>query len=382
MPHPAGGGDLNTDEGEPMTRRAGDDEGEDAGPLLDEVPLKLRPRFLEIVERTDAVCDAHLTDEYRGLCRAMTAALCQEGAPVGRGKAESWAAGVVYSVGSVNFLTDPSQDPHLRAEEIAAACGVSPATMYNKARVLREGLDLSPLDPEWMLSERRKRSPLAAFGGPAPGAGDPEEVHLLEYEITEEPFPDAYLEALPSAEREAIEAVGAAALAGEAARRLPEIRTLIDRHPDHPPLRNFLCVALQTAGRGKEADAEIERTYRRFPQYLFARLNYAHRLLDADRADEVPAVFENRLALAWLYPEREGRFHVSEFLGFHVLMGQYHGAIGDYDAAQADLEMCEQIAPDHPGVDRLRTQLAMVHYAVALARAPRRGRGRRRRGPR
>ena len=370
-----------------MPRDAGGHDPDDLSSLLDEVPPELRPRFAEIVDRTDALCDARLNAEYRDLCRAMAAALCQEGSPVVRGKPQSWAAGVVYSVGWMNFLTDPSQDPHLRAEEIAAGCGVSPATMHNKARVLREGLDLSPLDPEWMLAERLERSPLAALGAPpraARGSGperdaeEPAEIHLIEYEITEEPFPDAYLESLPSAEREAIETAGAAASAGQGADRIESIRALIERHPEHPPLRNFLAVALQAAGRDEEAAAEIEATYRRFPKYLFARINYAGQLIEAERSDEVPAVFDDRFALTWLYPEREGRFHVSEFVGFHTLMGHYHGATGDFDAAEADLEICEEIAPEHPQVERLRNQLTFARFAEALERTPRRGRGRRR----
>ncbi|NNJ24696.1 DUF6398 domain-containing protein [Alienimonas chondri] len=351
------------------------DRSDEAGSLLDEVPLRLRSRFLQIVERTDALCEARLGDGYRDLCRTMAAALCQDGSPVGRGKPESWAAGVIYSVGSLNFLTDPSQDPHMRAEEVAEACGVSPATMYNKARILREGLDLSPLDWEWMLPERRERYPSAALGAPtrprdrgAPGGkgAEPTEIHLVQYEVTEEPIFEEYDESLPPAERAAIEAVGAAAVAGEGADRLDEIRTLIERHPDHPPLRNFLAVALQAAGRGEEAAAEIEATYRLFPDYLFARLNYAGQLIAADRLDEFPDVFGGRLALAWLYPEREGRFHVSEFIGFHALMGQYHAAIGDYDAAERDYELCEDVAPNHPQVERLLTRLTFAQLAKAL----------------
>jgi hypothetical protein len=85
---------------------------------------------------------------------------CVPGSPVKRGKRESWASGVVYAVGWVNFLTDPSQEPHLRAEEVAKGFGVSTATMHNKAKEIREGLQLIPFHPDYTLPSRLEDNPL------------------------------------------------------------------------------------------------------------------------------------------------------------------------------------------------------------------------------
>lgn len=117
-------------------------------------------RFDAIVERTDTFCDRHLNDEYKQLAREMAVAICQEGSPVLKGKPESWAAGTIYALGQVNFLTDPSQDPHMKTDDIAAGIGVSPSTMQAKARVIREGLDLMELDPEWSLPSLMDENPL------------------------------------------------------------------------------------------------------------------------------------------------------------------------------------------------------------------------------
>jgi hypothetical protein len=100
--------------------------------LLEEVPEKLRPRFAEIVALTDRFCDDHLDQEFKGLCREMAAVLCRERFPVTSGKAAGWAAGIVYSVGWVNFLGDPSQPHHVKAEDMARAVGVSPATLMKR----------------------------------------------------------------------------------------------------------------------------------------------------------------------------------------------------------------------------------------------------------
>jgi len=99
------------------------------GGLLAEVPKAFAGRFTDLVGLTDAFCDAHLNAEYKDLCREMAVAVCQKGSPVLKGKAEGWAAGIVYALGRVNFLDDPSQTPHMKSKDIAEGFGVSVATM-------------------------------------------------------------------------------------------------------------------------------------------------------------------------------------------------------------------------------------------------------------
>lgn len=160
--------------------------GNDLEALKSEVPEAYRERFEAIVERTDAFCDKHLNEEYKQLSREMAAAICQEGAPVRKGKPESWAAGVVYALGRANFLTDPSQDPHMKADEIAEGIGVSPATMQAKAKVIRERLDLIQMDPRWSLPSKLEDNPLVWMlevnGIPVDIRMAPREVQVLAYE--------------------------------------------------------------------------------------------------------------------------------------------------------------------------------------------------------
>ena len=116
--------------------------------MMEEVADLYVVRFARIAELTDEFCDAHLNAEYKQLCREMAAAVCQDGSPVLRGKPRGWAAGIMYALGRVNFLTDPNQTPHMAAAEIAKGFAVSQATMMNKAKAIREGLDLIPLHPD------------------------------------------------------------------------------------------------------------------------------------------------------------------------------------------------------------------------------------------
>lgn len=128
--------------------------------LMAEVPTAYAARFTGLVGLTDAFCDAHLNAEYKDLCREMAVVVCQKDSPVLNGKTEGWAAGIVYALGRVNFLDDPSQTPHMKSNDIAEGFRVSMATMQAKAKVIREGLDLVPFHPDWCLPSKMDDNPL------------------------------------------------------------------------------------------------------------------------------------------------------------------------------------------------------------------------------
>jgi len=130
------------------------------GDVIVQLPRQIGERLAEILRITDRFCDQYLDEEYKGLCRDMAAALCVENLPLTSGKAAGWAAGIVYSVGWINFIGDPSQPHHMRAEDMAPALGVSPATLMNKARDIREGLGLVRMDPRWSTKAMLEQNPI------------------------------------------------------------------------------------------------------------------------------------------------------------------------------------------------------------------------------
>jgi hypothetical protein len=124
------------------------------------VPKALRPAFDEVVRRTDAFCSAHLTDEYAELCRALTAALCRKRpSPLAQGKLDSWACGIVYTVGAVNFLFDKSQTPHMRAMDLCRKFGFSQATGSARGKTIRDLLKIQNYDPHWCLPSKLDQHP-------------------------------------------------------------------------------------------------------------------------------------------------------------------------------------------------------------------------------
>src|ERR1700710_447796 len=90
------------------------------------VPKEMQARFDEITHLTDAFSQQYLNGEYEQLCRELTATLCRKRpSPLVRGKANTWASGIVHALGMVNFLFDASQTPHVAASQIWEHFGLS-----------------------------------------------------------------------------------------------------------------------------------------------------------------------------------------------------------------------------------------------------------------
>ncbi len=132
----------------------------DPAKLLAEVPKAFAARFTELIALMDAFCDTHLNDEYKDLCRKMAFVLCLMRSPVLKGKVEGWAAGIVCTLGRVNFLGAPSQTPHMKQSEIAEGFGVSPATTYSRMKIIWNRLDLIQLHHDWCLPSLLDKNPL------------------------------------------------------------------------------------------------------------------------------------------------------------------------------------------------------------------------------
>jgi hypothetical protein len=121
----------------------------------------VRSIYESIVTLTDSFCGQYLNDEYAVLCRQSAAALARKRpSPLVRGALEIWACGIVYALGTVNFLFDESQVPHMRADSLCTAFGVSKSSGANKAKLIRDMFDMSPFDPNWCLPSLVDDNPL------------------------------------------------------------------------------------------------------------------------------------------------------------------------------------------------------------------------------
>jgi hypothetical protein len=97
---------------------------------LKSAPKGMLHVYEKIVGLTDDVCDRHLDSEYRDLARAMTGALCRKRpSPLTSGQPRTWACGIVYVLGRINFLSDRSL---YRAKSPLILARVSPASRRSK----------------------------------------------------------------------------------------------------------------------------------------------------------------------------------------------------------------------------------------------------------
>jgi hypothetical protein len=125
------------------------------------VPTTMQSTYESIVRLTDEVARKNLNAEYAQIIRYATAALCRKRpSPVAKGHLNTWACGIAYAIGAVNFLFDKSQTPHMSGAELCKAFGVSQSTGSAKAKVVKEALGLFQLHPDWCLPSKLESNPL------------------------------------------------------------------------------------------------------------------------------------------------------------------------------------------------------------------------------
>ena len=128
----------------------------------EKVPKSMKPTFDTIVALTNSFCEEHLNEEYAQLARQATAALCRKRpSPLTSGRANSWACGIVYALGFVNFLFDKPQGLYMSAADLCEGLGTSKSTGSAKSKVVCDTLNMMQLDPNWCLPSQLDENPLA-----------------------------------------------------------------------------------------------------------------------------------------------------------------------------------------------------------------------------
>lgn len=134
-----------------------------------------------------------------------------------------------------------------------------------------------------------------------------------------------------------------------------ELRAWIEREP-LPMLFNWLSGAYSALGETEAVRETVRENYRRNPNYLFARVNYAELCL---RDGDLPGAQE---ALGTAFDIRpllgsRKRVHVSEVAGYFYAVALYHIKAGDRDGAEKIYEMLDEVAPGEPATEALRRRL-------------------------
>ena len=116
----------------------------------------------EIAGLVEAFCREHLNGEYAELCRSLTEKLGRKRpSPLVSGKPNTWACGIVRTIGGVNFLDDKDQSPHMKLTAIDKVFGVGESTGQGESMLIRKMFKIRPMDPEWSLRSRIEQNPMA-----------------------------------------------------------------------------------------------------------------------------------------------------------------------------------------------------------------------------
>ena len=126
------------------------------------IPDAIRPRFHEICALIDAFCSEKLNAEYALLSKELAAKLARKRpSPLNNGQVKTWACAIVYAIGTINFLYDKSQNPHMRTDELCAWFGVASSTGASKSKQIRDTLRISQFDHQWILPSMLDEYPTA-----------------------------------------------------------------------------------------------------------------------------------------------------------------------------------------------------------------------------
>ncbi|MDO9103428.1 MAG: DUF6398 domain-containing protein [Methylovulum sp.] len=128
----------------------------------EQVPKNMQPVFDAIVALTGDFSSQHLNDEYAQLARYVTATLCRKRpSPLVSGHANTWACGIIYALGFVNFLFDKSEKPYISATDLCKGFNISTSTGSAKSKVVRDSLKMMQFDPNWCLPSKLDNNPMA-----------------------------------------------------------------------------------------------------------------------------------------------------------------------------------------------------------------------------
>ncbi len=200
---------------------------------------------------------------------------------------------------------------------------------------------------EIFASKSKKNAKKAKKNRKLPKKDDPYEI--VHYEITDKPFNIYSNEIQNEIEKIAYKIQESSQSAKEI---IPHILKMIEKSPSIPAFYNHLSIAYKHSGNDEKALFWNKEAHRLFPDYLFARINTAYQYLRKNEFDKVMEIFDGKLELKALYPNRDV-FHISEVIAFFSLTTEFYLRKGEVDLAERVYEMLEKLDPEHPQVLRL-----------------------------
>ena len=128
---------------------------------LPTVPHNVSEGFNEVYSILSNLCSEKLNDEYFTLCVQLAAKIArQRPSPLLSGRVKTWSAGIIHAIGTVNFLFDKSQIPHMTSRDLSLWFDLGQGTISSKSKSIREMMKIRPMDPSWCLPSEIANNPL------------------------------------------------------------------------------------------------------------------------------------------------------------------------------------------------------------------------------
>lgn len=142
---------------------------------------------------------------------------------------------------------------------------------------------------------------------------------------------------------------------------VPELRRMIDAHPEYPGFMNFLRTAYLVREQFRQADRVLDDLATRHPDYLFTRIGLAGRVFENNLPPAQALEFLGEdLDLRRLYPDRT-MFHESEIRHYHYHVGIYHARTGHPDLTAGVAAALDVLIPDCDAIPHLEREIMMAN---------------------
>jgi len=107
-----------------------------------------------VINLVTGFCQNSLDEEYKKLClKAIHKLLKKYPAIFDRGKKETWAAAIVWAIGSANFLDDKSFQPYASLSDVCGFFSVNASTVGQKASKIRDMLQIDIFNRQYLRSD-------------------------------------------------------------------------------------------------------------------------------------------------------------------------------------------------------------------------------------
>ena len=354
------------------------------------IPKKMVPIVNDIRGITEPFCEQYLNAGYLELSQKLLASLARKRpSPLLTGRAKSWAAGIIYCLGRVNFLFDKENEPYMSASTLSKNIGVSKGTASDYSRKIWNIFNMMQLDPKWTIPEMVESNPMVWM---LSINGFMMDVRYESHDIQEEAFSKGLIPYVPYRKvlEDFISNIESTALGilplnittgvvdqddiefpeelphniADVCQKKPKeaislLEKIIGKYKYHPKIYNYLAVAYSVLGDHEKVREVSLDNHRRNPDYLFAKLNLCSTYLEDD-IEMVPKLLGEKLDLAELYPTRE-MFHTSECLSYYSIVIQYYLVKQDFGRVKTCFLIMYKISPEHESTKNVEEMVVRAY---------------------